>query len=330
MTDMKQESNPTNRTQTQQEREQKTPWWVGLEVKDMMNPITIRRTHMLYAGVVLLVLAGIIYYAWDNYLRQPTGVELVHEMVEAAGGMDAWHNIRHGQFTRTHNLYSQSGALLETTQETFYFKKADEGLKLQVRSTSRDGEEVWVGKDKEGYWASKGKKAVDPILTARGQGMMCDSKFCEPLCASSMAFYRFSMPFKLTDDGVLPNLATSDFTMLDFNPLAHLNIEPLVLDITYEPSVGRDRWRFFVDSHDKLIHKIEYYNKSDSGETRPEEIYWSDHREESGITFSHQWTRYWANGQVMDEYIFSDVDFETELADAFFKRPEGHKLLSAN
>ncbi len=325
---MKREHNPTNRPQNQPGKTRKTPWWMGLKVKDLVHPITLRRTHLLYAGMLLLALAGMGYFVWQNFLRQPTGTELVNEMVEAAGDMDAWNNIRQGQFTRTHHLYSQSGELLENTRETFYFKKTDEGLKLQVRSATRDGEEVWVGKDQEGYWASKDKEAVDPLLTARGQGMMCDSKFCEPLCATSMAFYRFSMPFKLTDPGIQASLGPTDFTMLDFNPLAHLDIQPLVLDIAYDPEVGRDHWRFFVDPNDKLIHKIEYYNKSDKGETRPEEIYWSDHRKEGGITFSHQWTRYWPNGKVMDEYIYADVDFETELSDDFFKRPEGHAWVS--
>lgn len=326
---MKEKINPSVSPKTQREKKEKTPWLFGLEVKDLVRPINIRRVQILYAGMVLLVLAGIGYYAWDNFLRQPTGVELVNEMVEASGGMEAWNNTRQGQFTRTQNLYGQNGELLQTRRETFYFQKTDEGLKLQVKSTTNDGEEVWIGKDQEGYWASKDKKAVDPELTARGLGMMCDSKFCEPLCATSMAFYRFSMPFKLTDFGVLPDLATTNFNVLDFNPLEHLDIEPLVLDITYKPEVGRDRWRFFIDPNDKLIHKIEYYNKSDFGEIRPEEIYWSDHRKEFGITFSHKWSRYWANGQLMDEYIFSDVDFQTALADEFFERPEGHEWLSA-
>ena len=326
---MKQKIKPSVHPKTQQQKKEKAPWWAGMEVKDLINPINIRRIHLFYAGMALLILGGIAYYAYENFLRQPTGVELVNEMVEAAGGMEAWNNIQHGQFNRTQNLYSQSGELLQTKEEIFYFKKTNEGLKLQVKSTTSEGEVVWIGKDKEGHWASKNKEAVDPRLTAKGLGMMCDSKYCEPLCASSMAFYRFSMPFKLTDNGVLPDLATTDFTLLDFNPMEFLNIDPLVLDISYKPTVGRDHWRFFVDPNDKLIHKIEYYNKSDFGEIRPEEIYWTDHKTEFGLTFSHKWTRYWGNGQIMDEYIFSEVDFETELADGFFKRPKGHEWLTA-
>lgn len=325
---MKDKIKPSVQQQAEQTEGAKVPWSFTLEVKDLINPITIRRVHIIYASVFLLFVSIVGYVVWDRFFRLPTGAELVNEMVIAAGGMEAWNNIRHGQFTRTNHLYSQNGDLLQTRVETFYFKKTNEGLKLQVQTTTNDGEEVWVGKDEDGYWASKDKEAVDPKLTAKGLGMMCDSKWCEPLCASSMAFYRFSMPFKLTDDGVIPKVASTDFTVLDFNPLEYLGMLPTVLDITFKPEVGKDRWKFFLNPEDKLIHKIEYYNKSDDGETRPEEIYWTDHREAFGITFAHKWIRYWANGKVMDEYIYSDVDFATEQAAGFFDRPEGHEWLT--
>lgn len=319
---MKPKSKPSIQSRTQQEgKKQKAPWWAGLAVKDLVKPITLRRIWLLQAGIVAVILAAGGYFAWQNYFSPPNGEEMVAEMVAAAGGMEKWNNLREGQFQRTHNLYSQSGDLLETKRETFFFQKTSEGLKLQVKSMTNDGEEVWIGKDKDGYWASKDRKAVDPELTARGLGMMCDSKWCEPLCASSMAFYRFSMPFKLTDHGVIPQFVGT----VPFD-----GQEAQVLDITFDPEVGKDRWVFYVSPEDKLIRKLEYHNNADSGEVRPEEIFWSDHREEGGITFSHKWTRYWSNGAVMEEYIFSDVDFESKLVDNFFERPEGPDWLSLN
>jgi len=318
---MKESIKPSVRQQTQQQQKGKIPWLFGLEVKDLVHPVTIRRMHILYTGIALLVIGGIGYALWDNYLRQPTGVELVGQMISASGGMGAWNAIKQGQFKRTKNLYNEAGELLETKTETFYFKKTNEGLKLQVHTFTNDGEDVWIGKDKDGYWASQNQKSVDPVLTARGLGMMCDSKWCEPLCATSMAFYRFSMPFKLTDYGVLPELAGT--ATLDGK-------DAQVLDVTYIPEVGKDRWVFYSYPEDHLIRKLEYHNKSDKGDSRPEEIYWSDYRTEYGINFSHKWTRYWSNGKVMDEYIYSDVDFQSALADDFFKRPEGEEWLTAN
>lgn len=309
----------------------RVPWLFGLEIKDLVHPITVRPIRLVYAGLFTLSVAIAGYVVWKTMFAPPSGRELVNEMVEAAGGMEAWNNLQQGQFTRIHNLYSENGETLQSNTETFYFKNTSEGLKLQVKSITGAGEEVWIGKDAGGYWASRDKKVVDPVLTARGLGMMCDSKYCKPLCASSMAFYRFSMPFKLTDQGVIPNLSRTDFAVLDYDPTEFLSVNPLVLDVSFEPEVGRDRWRFFVDPDRKLIHKIEYYNKSDFGEIRPEEIYWSDHRTVSGITFSHRWTRYWSNGKVKDEYIFTDVDFNKEIDSAFFERPEEHgNLLGAH
>jgi hypothetical protein len=293
------------------------PRLFNLEIKDLVHPITIRRLRLLQASVILaLVIAGGVI-AWQTLFRAPTGAEMLDKMVRAAGGMDAWNNIRHGHFTRTHTLFSESGEIIRTKAETFFFKKTNSGVRLMVRSVTENGEEVWVGKDEDGYWASRDKRAVDPILTARGLGMMCESEFCEPLCASSMAFYRFSMPFKLTDPGVRPQNGGTALLSGE---------EHQVLDITFDPEVGRDHWVFYIHPRDHLIRKIEYHHSTDEGDSHPEEIFWSDHHEEYGIIFSHKWSRYWSNGKVMEQYVFSGADFETELPDEFFQRSPDHDI----
>ncbi len=308
-------------TPAEQQKSGKIPWYANLEIKDLFHPITLRRVRLLQGAGVLVLLMAVGYLGWKYFYAPPSGQQLVQEMVAAAGGMEAWNNIQGGQFTRTHRRFNEGGGELQKSVETFYFKKTGEGLKMMVKSVTPDGKEVWVGEDKDGFWATEEGEAVDPKETAREQGMMCDSKWCEPLCASSMAFYRFSMPFKLMDDGVLPRNAGN----------VRLNGQEMtMLDVTYNPLVGRDRWVFYVDPKDKLIRKLEYHHTTDKGDTHPEEIYWSDHSTEFGLTFSHKWTRYQANGRVMEEFIYADTDFKTEIADSFFDRPKGHEWLSAN
>tara|TARA_B110000003_G_C16631770_1_gene526929 strand:+ start:393 stop:1376 length:984 start_codon:yes stop_codon:yes gene_type:complete len=306
--------------QIQKDSKKKTPWWFYLNVKDLVNPIKIRRVQILSFGALLFVLVIGGIYTWENYLREPTGAELVDEIVNAAGGLDTWNGIENGQFTRTHNLYDDTGKLLKVTKETFYFKRGKEGLKLQVKSVGSDKIEVMVGKDAEGFWATKDNVSVDPREAADHKGMMCDSKFCEPDCSMSMAFFRFSMPFKLKDNGVNASIASTEFNIAELSLLESSEKEPTLLDISYDPKVGKDKWRFYIDPQDKLIHKVEYYNKSDNEEIRPEEIYWTDHKTVDGITFSHRWIRYWPNGKVMDEYVYSDVNLDDKLSDEFFIR----------
>ena len=321
---MKEKIKPSVQSKTQEEKKSRIPWLFKLEVKDLVKPITIRRVRILQVGILLAVLSFGGYYVWENFLRAPSGTELVNEMVEAAGGMEAWNGLKSGQFTRTRKLYSEAGELLNEKPETFYFRNTKDGTKLMVKSVDKDGNTIKVGQDQDGYWATNADMPADPKKTSSDLGMMCDSKFCNPDCASQMAFYRFSMPFKLKDYGVRPDVnSVSAFARMDWNPLENIEmeVEPLVLDVSYQPNVGKDKWRFIVDPNSKLIHKVEYYNKSDFGTYRPEEIYWSDHKTVNGITFSHKWTRFWGNGKVMDEVIFSDVDFETELDEDFFNRP---------
>jgi len=330
---MKDTENKKVQVQKQEKSTEKVPWLFGLEVKDLTSPITVRRIRIVQFGLLALVLAYAGHYVWENFLRAPTGVELVNEMVDAAGGMEAWNNITSGQFTRTQNVYAENGEQLTQQVETFFFNKTNEGIDLMIKAIDSDGKEVVISKDDEGFWATKGALPADPRKSSKDLGMMCDSKFCEPSCASAMAFYRFSMPFKLTDIGVRPDVNNvTALGMLDWNPLENIDIDsdPLVLDVSYKPTVGKDKWRFLVNPETKLIHKMEYYNKSDFGTYRPEEIYWSDHKTVDGITFSHKWTRFWGNGQVMDEYIYSDVSLNNQLNKESFERPEGLDWAVAN
>ena len=305
----------------------KTPWWFGLHIKDLIRPISIKRISLFYTVLLFGFLLSGFYYTWENYLREPTGEEFVDRIVEAAGGMDAWNLIKQGSFTRNHNIYDEGSELLKTSKETFYFKNSEQGFKLQVKSIGSDNSVVWLGKDNEGYWASRDNLMVDPEETAHEEGMMCDGKFCVPLCASTMAFFRFSMPFKLKDKGVIASLGYTELNLIDVNNLDTTDKKPTLLDISYEPKIGKDHWRFYVDSKDKLIHKMEYYNKSDIGEIRPEEIYWTDHKTVDGITISHRWIRYWPNGKIMDEYLYSDINFKKEINDTFFDRSESNDLV---
>jgi len=330
---MKDTKNKKVQVQKKETSTEKIPWLFGLEVKDLTSPITVRRIRIVQFGLLALVLAYVGHYAWENFLRAPTGVELVNEMVDAAGGMEAWNNITSGQFTRTQNVYAENGEQLTQQVETFYFNKTDQGTDLMIKAIDNNGKEVVISKDDEGFWATKGALPADPRKSSKDLGMMCDSKFCEPSCATSMAFFRFSMPFKLTDYGVRPDVNNvTALGMLDWNPLENIDIDsdPLVLDVSYKPTVGKDKWRFLVNPETKLIHKMEYYNKSDFGTYRPEEIYWSDHKTVGGITFSHKWTRFWGNGQVMDEYIYSDVSLNNQLNKESFERPEGLDWAVAN
>ena len=88
---MKDLQHKSQQTQEEQKtKKERIPWLFGLEVKDLTSPITIRRIRLIQGAVLLAVLIFAGNYVWENFLRAPTGIELVNEMVVAAGGMDAW------------------------------------------------------------------------------------------------------------------------------------------------------------------------------------------------------------------------------------------------
>lgn len=284
-----------------------------LHMKDTVSPIVIRRIQILNAMIILLFITAAGYLAWYSFLKPPTGEVLVAEWVEAAGGLNMWNNITRGRYNRTHRLFSETGKLLTQRVETVYFEKINGHVKLMADVETPNGEGLRIGKDKIGYWAVQNNQMVDPVLKSKELGMSCESHFCSPDCSMNMAFYRFSMPFKLTDAGVIAE--NGGMKLLDGK-------KAQVLNISYKPGVGRDSWVFYAHPEDNLIRKMEYHQYTDKGEVIPVEFMWSEYANEGGLQISHRWTRYWGTGKVLEEYIYSDFDFESALPEQFYNRPK--------
>ncbi len=307
-----------NQNSSDKEEKVKLPWEAELEVQDLIRPIKLRRIRIAQTIGVVLTVVFVGIFAWWLIFSPPSGERLVRQMVAAAGGMEQWKSIQDGQFVRTHRLYDENGNIIKQSEDIFFFKNNKDGHQLLIKSKTKAGADVVVGHDKAGYWASLNGNGVNPVPLAKDLEFMCDDEHCSPLCASESALYRMSFPFKLTDYGVIPrNVGT-----------ATLNGEQVtLLDVTFDPKVGHDRWIFSVDNSTKLIRKIEHY-PSLKDNVQPEEIYLSDFKKEGNIVLSHSNKYYRSNGKLMEEYLFSNVKFNTSLANDFFNRPQQLSMLS--
>lgn len=304
--------NEPNRFDTDDTDEVKLPWKGELEVKDLVKPITIRRIRLFQMLGAFLLLLMVGASAWWFFVKLPSGEQLVDDMIAAAGGMDEWQKIQEGSFVRQHHRYDENGKLMSQSEETFYFKNDKEGHKLLIKSKTNRGDLVLVGHDTKGYWASSNEEEVEPKKIAKELEFMCDDDHCSPLCASEMALYRMSFPFKLKDGGVIPRNAGT----------AILNGETvLLLDVTFDPKVGHDRWVFSVDPSTKLIRKIEHYGSTKEN-AQPEEIFLSDFRKAGSIMLSHSNKYYRSNGKILEEYLISNVRFNSAVPAELFKRPQ--------
>ncbi len=299
-------------SQSGSEDKVKLPWEAELEVKDLIKPIKLRRIRLLQTAGIILLLAAVGVFAWWVFLAPPSGERMVKDMITSVGGMEQWKGIQDGSFVRTHRLYDEKGKVIKQSEETFFFKNNPDGRQLMIKSKTNEGNDVIVGRDKEGFWASLNGNEVDPVNLAKDLEFMCDDDGCSPLCASEMALYRMSFPFKLADYGVKPLNAGT----------AVLNGEKVnLLDVTFDPKVGHDRWIFFVDPSTKYIRKIEHYS-SLKDNVQPEEIYLSDFKKAGNIMLSHSNKYYRSNGKILEEYLVSDVKFNTALTTDFFNRPQ--------
>lgn len=294
------------------------PWEAELEVKDLIKPITLRRIRILQTFGAIFLLVGVGIFAWWIFFAPPSGERIVSDMVKVAGGIEEWKNIKDGSFVRTHRLFDENGKIIKQTEETFFFKNNKDGHQLLIKSKTNEGNQVVVGHDQTGYWASLNDKEVNPVNIARELEFMCDDDGCSPLCASEMALYRMSFPFKLTDYGVKPRNAGT----------ATLNGEKvMLLDVTFDPKVGHDRWVFYVDPSTKLMRKIEHY-PSLKDNVQPEEIYLSDFKKVGNIMLSHSNKYYRSNGKILEEYLVSDVTFNSSLDSDFFSRSQQLSMLT--
>lgn len=308
----------SNQPQSGDEEKVKLPWEAELEVKDLIKPITVRRIRIFQIAGAILLLLAIGIFAWWLFIAPTSGERIVKDMITAAGGMDEWKNIQDGSFVRTHHLYDENGKIIKQSEETFFFKKNKDGHQLLIKSKTNEGDRVLVGHDKGGYWATFNDKEIDPVKIAKDLEFMCDGEHCSPVCASEMALYRMSFPFKLADYGVKPRNAGT----------ATLNGEKvLLLDVTFDPKVGHDRWVFNVDPSTKLIRKIEHY-PSLKDNVQPEEIFLSDFKKEDKIMLSHSNKYYRSNGKILEEYLISNVKFNSSIAADFFNRPQQISLLT--
>jgi hypothetical protein len=294
----------------------KLPWEAELEVQDLIKPITVRRIRLFQALGIILTILTVGIFTWWIFVKPTSGKTLVKEMIAAAGGMEEWKNIQDGSFVRTHRVYDENGKIIKQSEETFYFKNNPNGPQLLINSITDQRELVRVGHDDGGYWALFNDKEVNPVTLAKEMEFMCDGEFCSPLCASEMALYRMSFPFKLADYGVIPRNAGT--TLLNGE-------KAILLDVTFDPKVGRDRWVFYVDPTTKLIRKIEHY-PSLKDNVQPEEIYLSDFKQSGPIMLSHSNKYYRSNGKILEEYLISDVNFNSSLTSDFFDRPKDLSL----
>ncbi len=290
----------------------KIPLKHKMQVKDLVHPITISRIRIIQLAVVGFIAIGAISYYYIYYLKQPTGLELVQNWIEASGGMEAWNPIERGSFQREHVLYAENGDVLKSKTESFYFEKINGTFKLLTNYVTPEGLNLWMGQDDVGYWATLNDSPTDPKKAAKDLGFMCDSKWCQPDCSMKMTLYRFGMPFNLIGDGVIPSL--SGTTSINGQPTN-------ILEVTYRPTVGKDRWVFYADQENNLINKIEYHHKNDHGHNFPEEMYWSDYKSVAGLIIPHTWKRYWTNGKVLEKYTFSNFSFNKPLPNQFANRP---------
>jgi len=157
----------------------KVPRQVKADIKDLVDPIVIRRRVLWRAAIAVAVLAAGVTVSWFTFFAPPSGEELLAQVVQVAGGMEAWNNIAEGSFMRTRTVFDENGKALRTEPAKFYFRKGAKGHGLVIDAVTEQGHVV-IGNNGQNYWATKDGQPVAPKSIAQELGMMINARPLAP------------------------------------------------------------------------------------------------------------------------------------------------------
>ena len=113
------------------------PVKVSWDIQDLVRPITLRRKTIWQFGAGILALLGVGVVLFYFFYKAPSGDDLLTDMITAAGGENVWDAVDEGRFTRLHYVYDENENIIDTDEETFYFKNKD-GYRMMVESDDSD------------------------------------------------------------------------------------------------------------------------------------------------------------------------------------------------
>ncbi len=219
--------------------------------------------------------------------------------IEAAGGPEAWEQVRTARFTVTTVWYDSTGAIRRMRPRRVELRKTERGEEARVERPEAEGlyVQTFAG---DTSWATLNDAPLPP-----DDGAVEEAEY-----VARDVFYWFGLPFKLRDPGV--------------NRLAH-RIRPngVELAVTFGDTVGMhpgDRYFYYFTDEDPFPEQVHYITQGREEKDRNRTV-WTGFDRAGPITYVV--SRLWVDtlGHRTKELRVDDVWINPKLPDSLFLAP---------
>lgn len=231
---------------------------------------------------------------------EPPGPQdmLVDAWIEAAGGLDAWRQVRDLRYTVTTVWFDSTGVEVRRRPRYVWGKKRPQ--RARIERTEPEGHYVQAHDGRGTIWATlDGTPLPDTTKALR-----------EVLYVAGDVMYWIGLPYKLRDPGVNLAYIPPDSTG-----------QPGVR-VTFGEGVGEhsgDRYFYYFEEGSPFPAEVHYVEE---GRTNVNRTRWSDFQTAGPITFVGTRTYYDERGTTRKQLLISEVVVNPELPDSLF-RPTG-------
>ncbi len=224
---------------------------------------------------------------------------LVDAWIDAAGGPDAWTEVKDFSYTVTTVWFDTTGT--ETRRRPRFVWAKKDPHRARIERDEAEGHYVQAHDGRGAIWATlNGAALADTSKAVR-----------EVLYISGDVIYWIGLPHKLRDPGAHLRYIPPDST-------GYAGVA-----VTFGEGIGDhsgDRWFYYFDQNSPLPVEVHYIEE---GRTNVNRTRWSDFQRADPITFVGTRTFYDERGVTRKQLIITDLQINPGIPDSLFSPPDG-------
>ena len=263
-------------------------------------PIRPVRARFLLATGVVLTAAAVGCAPSDTGPSDPAVVladSLVQRWLDAAGGIDAWNDVRSARYTVTTVWFDSSGAIRRMRPRRVELRKTDVAEQSRIERPEAEGlyVQVFTG---DGTWATLNDAPLAPDHPAAAESEYVGRD----------VFYWFGLPYKLMDPGVNRSARRLDEGGFE-------------LQITFGDTVGAhpgDRYFYYFMDDTPYPEEVHYIEQGREDRNR---LMWAEVAAAEPITYVVRRTYTDDEGRFTKELRIDDVSINPCIPDSLFLTP---------
>lgn len=225
--------------------------------------------------------------------------QLINAWIEAAGGLDAWADVKDLRYTVTTVWFDTTGT--ETRRRPRFVRAKKNPHRARIERDEAEGHYVQAHDGHGTIWATlNGVMLADTFKAVK-----------EVLYVTGDVIYWIGLPYKLRDPGV-------NLRYIPLDSTGHAGVA-----VTFGDGIGEhsgDRWFYYFSDDSPFPIEVHYIEE---GRTNVSRTKWSGFQQADPITYVGTRTFYDERGVTRKELVISDVEINPGIPDSLFSPPSG-------